>query len=67
MPSIGGDERLKPNIYYSGLTFREALIIALAGNSAFVQTRVNNSEDFDYYETAIDMVAQADAIIKEME
>ena len=54
-------------IYNMGLTIRERLIIALASNSEFVQTRTDNPNDFDYYETAIDIIGQADAIIAEME
>ena len=50
-----------------GITYKEALVLALAGNPAFVQCRKYDKDDFDYYETAVDIIGQADEIIKQME
>lgn len=49
--------------YNAGLTFRERLIIALASNPAYTD---NNETMIDHTQTAIYVVRQADAIIKEM-
>jgi hypothetical protein len=52
--------------YYTGLTLRERLIISLAGNPNMTFPRRNS--DGGYEESnAKAIVAQADAIIKEME
>ena len=49
---------------FSGITFRERLIIALASNPNLIY---RNSERWNESNNAIGILKQADAIIKEME
>jgi hypothetical protein len=63
MPMFKG-ENLEPNVFYSGLTFREALILALAGNPEMFQV---DGKSLDTSDGVAIVIETADAIIAEME
>ena len=66
MPSkISGDE-IEPNLFYSGLTFRERLIIALASNSAYYEESIEKNPQIQFDSIAQYIIMQADAIIRKM-
>lgn len=50
----------------AGITYKEALVLALAGNPEYVY-RLNREPEDNDKSTAIRLIKQADAIIKEME
>ena len=56
------DKTLTP---FSGITFKEALVLALAGNSGLVDVQIRaEDEELTYVKL---LMQTADAIIKEME
>ena len=67
--NIKGADGFIREIIFSGLTFRERLIIALASNPAMItiSSLQNETEKYHYGNNALHIIIQADAIIKEME
>ena len=63
-PFEGLDAENKRITNYMGLTYKEALVLALAGNHSMVEWDESNP---DYKFNAKIITEQADAIIKEME
>jgi len=63
-----GEELINNKLHhYRGLTFRERLIIALAGNPEMICSLKEDENFIDEKITSENLVKQADAIIKQLE